>query len=523
MAGTLVLVRCDMESVDVDTAAAGLAQLHTRYRATVHSNLTLSSLQLLEKAYEVTSFPAVVSGQWDPWRSFGAIQDYYVLSKEEIQSVVEGTKATYEPVDWDHYEGETEEAYKTRIKEGWKGDPMIAIVRESEVRTWLEQQGQEAEEVPAVLVWEAGRVQQRWSWDSWKGEGSKAVSPVVEEPRAERSEKPEKVPVLQDFVSTEPPSLPTILSSSLLSLTSQFSSQLASTLQSTLQTLHPSAPDPLSLALQDAVTALVQLEEHAAASLSNLEERINDVDRFKDDQERELKEMEEKFTEIKEKQREVEELLIRLGENWQPTVSSLRSQLASLKSSQDSFSQDLISAQSLLSPAFPLTFLSLSLTHSVLRITLHSRKYYPLYGFLALYKDNVGIWFKPIYDTFQPATTTTIELPDLEVDWDSGQIEVGVVHFADAQRELAKRGKVRREGEYEHSFLHQAFDNVREVEERLEKVRGPEGLEVFKWLAVRWSNPSRSLLDPFLQSFLKSSKSLSQLQLFLESQDLTFL
>ena len=518
MAGALVLVRCDLELVDPDIAAAGLAQLHTRYRTAVHSSLTRASLQLLEKAYEVTPFPAVVSGRWDPWRALGAIQDYYVLSEEEIQSVVEGTKATYEPVNWDQYEDEAEEAYKARIKEGWKG-PMIAIVWEREVRTWLEQNGEEVDEVPAVVVWQAGQVQQRWSWDSWTEEYSKAVSPSKEELRVEPVAIPAIPPVLQD---SEPLSIPVLLSNSLLSLTSEFSSQLAYTLQSALLTLHPSSPDPLSSALQAAVSALVQLEEQAAASLGNLEGRIRDVDRFKDDQERELKEMEEKFSEIREKQREVEALLIQLGENLQPTVASLRSQLASLKSSQDCFSQELLSAQALLFPAFPLTFLALSLTNSVLRITLHSRKYYPLYGYLAIYKDNVGIWCKPDYDTFQLATTT-IEFRDLPVDWNSGEVEVAVIHFADAQRELVQRGKVRKEGEYEQSYLHQRVGNVRQVEEKLEKVRGAEGLEVFRWLAVRWSNPTESLIDPFMQSFLDSAKSLSQLQPFLQSQGLTFL
>lgn len=499
----LVLVRCDLEPVEA--AAAGLARLHTHYRAAVHSNLTQASLQLLEKAYELVAFPTCVSGQWDPWRSFGAIQDYYVLSEEEIRSVVEGTNAKYVPVNWDNYEGETEEAYEARIREGWKGDEAaIVLVREKEMRTWLEQKGEDAgKELPAVLVWEAGRVKQQWSsWEGWSQEEPKAVEV--------KEEKPSK-----------PLSLPELLSSSLLSLTSHFSSQLSFALQASLQTLHPSSPDPLSSALQTAVIALAQLEEQTAVSLGHLEGKIKDVDRFKEEQERELKEMEESFREIREKQRQVEGLLSGLSESWQPTVSSLRSQLGSLKISQDSFSQELQSAQALLFPAFPLTFLSLTLTQSTLRITLHSRKYYPLYGYLVLYKDNVGIWNKQEYDVFQPAITT-LEIPDLALYWESGQVEVGVVHFADGQRELVKRGKVRREGEYERSFLYETVGNVREVEERLGKTRGVEGLEVFRWLAVHWTNPSKPLLDPFLQCFLTSTKPLSQLQSFLESQGLTF-
>lgn len=497
----LVLVRCDLEPVDA--AAAGLVHLHAHYHAAVHSNLTKASLQLLEKAYEITSFPTCISGQWDPWRDFGAIQDYYVLSEEEIRSVVEGTNAKYVPVNWDNYEGETEEAYQTRIREGWKGDEAaIVLVREKEMRTWLEQKAEHVgTELPAVLVWEAEKVKLQWSnWEGWSQGEPKAVEVKEEKP-------------------TKPLSVPELLSSSLLSLTSHFSSQLSLALQSSLQTLHPSSPDPLSSALQTAVIALVQLEEQTAASLAHLEGKITDVDRFKEEQERELREMEASFSEIREKQRQVEGLLSGLSESWQPTVSSLRSQLASLKVSQDSFAQDLQSAETLLFPALPLAFLSLTLTQSTLRITLHSRKYYPLYGYLAIYKENERLWIKQKYDVFQPSTTT-IEIADLALDWESG-LEVGVVHF-DGQKELVNRGKVRREGEYERSFFYMAVDNVQEVEERLGKTRGVEGLEMFRWLAVHWTNTSRPLIGTFLQCFLTPTKPLSQLKSYLESQGLTF-
>lgn len=507
MAAVLVLVRSDLDLPDKEVAERGLLELYRQYQCPIQSNLTRTSIDLLEKTYAQDSFPVYISGLWDPPRFPGAIQDNYILAPDEIQSTANQTNAHYESPDWDTYEGETTEEYKARVKQAWQGNSsLIVITGEKQIKTWVEAKGGNLEDpVPAVVVWREGRVIDVWrNWEEVKG--------------SRRPEEAKEHPKPAEIIDGRSLSIPELLQDSLLTLTSDFSSQLASALEVSLHSFHPSS-DSVSSTLQTAIAAVTRLETQTSHTLEELETRILEVDVVKGEQEKELREITEEVEDIKGKQMEVERLLKELSETWTPAVVSLHSQLSTLKTSQDSFAQELLSAQAQLLPAYPISFLSISLHAPLLQIVLHSRKYYQLYGYLQLYRNEELIWGKGECDTFNPGKTV-VEIP---MEWeDCSGIEVRIYHFAGQERELAARGKVRLDGDYEQSFLYQCVQSEAGLEEQIVNKRGNEGLEVFKWLAVNWKNPTQAQVDSFLQGMLDETQDLPQVKVGLESQGLVF-
>lgn len=497
---------------DQDTASSVIASLVAQVGGMCYSDLSSSSVSILDAAFAKKKFDAFIETQWDPPKVQDSIPDYKLLSNDELCSFAGGMNATFETVDFDHYV-ESPEEYKPRIKARLFTPSRclrIVVIDPIVVRTCMELLGLRSDVVPLLS-----------SWKIWpEGQRGVPLKQVSDWARAQEvitsllpSEMLSSLPINQSVVLDQSEDQGQIdahaysqtahfLQEQVGQLSKQFSSELTKELDSVLAAYRMEGAGPAEHVAREVNETLQGLKKRFGETLLKLEERLRDADDYKRAQKAEIDEVAREVRLISTYQNEVGNLLKRLEESLGPTIAELQERLATIDAQQDALQKEVIAArQSKLSSVFPLTI------RKVVRMEdnnyvaeVASRKHYALYGQLAVL--NMSGDTIHCSNTIEFRGIQQLNLLTLVGLLQPGNYQIVILHYVD-NSEISAKLQLDIEGEeqfYTHSLLYQERD-MPAIENMLMKERGLGHVHTLRKLVTSWQDPTSKRLDDFLAVF----------------------
>lgn len=503
----LLVSNCTESSSDSDYASSTIAALIAKGGALVYTDLSKNSIEIVNAAFDKKKFDSYFDTEWDPPKTINSIGNYGILSNDELVSFADLMGAHFETVNFDNY-AESPEAYKPRIK-GKLFEPAnglrVAVVTPNVIETCMELMGQRSEVTPLMSLWKIWPESQRGvlikEIDDWTRAqeivgsvtfpdlmSSFTMSTFLDQPPASTP------PDLAMYANTSH-----LLEEQVTKLSHQFSSELGRELDSVLSTYRVEGAEPGEQVARHINSALSGLRNRFEDTLLKLEERLKDVDDFKNAQKTEIEQATREIRNIAAYQNEVSSLLQRLEDSLSPTVKGLQDKLAALETQQAALRDEITTAQgNKQASVYPLRIRKVICVNDRYMADIGSRKHYPVSGFVAILQEDGTLIQQLNQQEFRGSQQ--VDLTEVTKHLPSGRYHVVVLHYVD-QSPISPTVAFEVQGdEYARTLLYREKD-MTVVEETLQKERGPVHVQLLRKLAVVWQNPTSARLAEFLAVF----------------------
>jgi len=508
----LLLVSNTAENpADIEAASAVIAALIPQRGGIVSSDLSKDSVSLLTSAFALQRFDAFLDTQWDPPKTKNSIYDYQLLSNDELCSFANEMNATFETIDFDNY-AESEEVYKLRIRASLFMPARclrVVVVNAVVIETCMHLMGQKCDLPPLLSLWKVWPETQKGTllkqvedWANWQEIVSNLPtnslsslsihqSVVLTSYEARRPIDP------STFAATEQ-----LLQEQVQQLSGEVNSALGREMKSVLHAYCEEGFGPAEETAKEVNDSLKGLKHKFGETLQKLEERLREVDGYKQTKKAEIGEVTREMRNIAAYQDEVSDLLQRMEESLSPTIADLQARLAAFDIQQAALIQEINTAQeNKLASAFPLNIRKISrLPDNHYQADIVNRKLYPVTGNLVLLNQQGVVSYTSNIIEFRG--TQPLNLTDIIGEIAPGVYQIAILHPVDASYiSLCVPFSVAEEDRsHTHSLLYREKDMAR-LEEELRKDRGLEHVNALRRLATAWENADIEKFEEFLEVF----------------------
>lgn len=508
----LLLVSNAVENpADIEAASSVIAALISQKGGLVYSDLSKFSLDIISAAFDLKKFDAFLDSQWDPPKTKNSIYDYQLLSNDELCSYANEMAATFETIDFDDY-AENQEVYKPRIQASLFTSARglrIVVVNTKVIETCMELMGLRSDMPPLISLWKVWPEAQKGTliklvedWENWQ-EIVPCLSPEI---------TMSSLSINQSVVLTPPKPRQPIDTSTITAaeqllyeqvpqLSTQFTSALGKELKNVLSVYCEEGSGSAEQTAKEVNDSLKGLKYKFGETLQKLEERLREVDDYKRSQKSEIEEITKEIRNIAAYQAEVNEMLQRMEETLSPEIADLEARLAAFDIEQAALVQELNTAQeNKLASAFPLNIRKISrLPDNRYQTDVVNRKLYSVFGQLALLNEQGAVIYTS--NVIEFCGTQPLNITDIVGEIPPGLYQIAILHSVDHSYISPNvTFSVSEDQSYIHSLLYREKD-MTQVEEALEKDRGPEYVAALRRLATTWENAEVGRFEDFLKVF----------------------